>query len=73
MKKHIENLCRTAQYKRHALTPIRKYLTLFLCLNAGGRVGGGGRGKGSNKMHHWGNYQDFLKYGGGVHSLITIK
>ena len=27
-KKHIENLCRTAQYKLHALTRIRKYLTL---------------------------------------------
>ena len=27
-KKHIENLCRTAQYKPHALTRIRKYLTL---------------------------------------------
>ena len=27
-KKHIENLCRTTQYKLHALTPIRKYLTL---------------------------------------------
>ena len=27
-KKHIENLYRTAQYKIHALTRIRKYLTL---------------------------------------------
>ena len=27
-KKHIENLCRTAQYKLHALRQIRKYLTL---------------------------------------------
>ena len=27
-KKHIENLCRIAQYKLHALTRIRKYLTL---------------------------------------------
>ena len=27
-KKHIENLCRTAQYKLHALTRTRKYLTL---------------------------------------------
>ena len=27
-KKHIENLCRRAQYKLHALTLIRKYLTL---------------------------------------------
>ena len=27
-KKHIENLCTTAQYKLHALTRIRKYLTL---------------------------------------------
>ena len=27
-KKHIENLRRTAQYKLHALTSIRKYLTL---------------------------------------------
>ena len=27
-KKHIKNLCRTAQYKLHALTRIRKYLTL---------------------------------------------
>ena len=27
-KKHIENLCRTAQYKLHVLTRIRKYLTL---------------------------------------------
>ena len=27
-KKHIESLCRTAQYKLHALTRIRKYLTL---------------------------------------------
>ena len=27
-KNHIENLCRTAQYKFHALTRIRKYLTL---------------------------------------------
>ena len=27
-KKHIENLYRTAQYKLHALTRIRKYLTL---------------------------------------------
>ena len=27
-KKDIENLCRTAQYKLHALTHIRKYLTL---------------------------------------------
>ena len=27
-KKHMENLCRTAQYKLHALTRIRKYLTL---------------------------------------------
>ena len=26
-KKHIENLCRTAQYKLHALRRIRKYLT----------------------------------------------
>ena len=26
-KKHIEKLCRTAQYKLHALTHIRKYLT----------------------------------------------
>ena len=27
-KKHIENLCKTDQYKLHALTRIRKYLTL---------------------------------------------
>ena len=27
-KKHIENLCRTAQYKLHAITRIRKYLPL---------------------------------------------
>ena len=27
-KQHIENLCRTAQYKLHALRRIRKYLTL---------------------------------------------
>ena len=27
-KKHIKNLCRTAQYKLHALRWIRKYLTL---------------------------------------------
>ena len=27
-KKHIKNLCRTAQYKLHALRRIRKYLTL---------------------------------------------
>ena len=27
-KKHIENLCSTAQYKLHALTHIRRYLTL---------------------------------------------
>ena len=27
-KKHIENICRTAQYKLHALTRIRKYFTL---------------------------------------------
>ena len=27
-KNHIENLCRTAQYKLHALRRIRKYLTL---------------------------------------------
>ena len=27
-KKHIENLCRTAQYELHALRRIRKYLTL---------------------------------------------
>ena len=27
-KNHIENLCRKAQYKLHALTCIRKYLTL---------------------------------------------
>ena len=27
-KKHIENLCRNAQYKLHALRRIRKYLTL---------------------------------------------
>ena len=27
-KKHIENLYRTAQYKLHVLTGIRKYLTL---------------------------------------------
>ena len=27
-KKHFENLCRTAQYKLHALRRIRKYLTL---------------------------------------------
>ena len=27
-KKHIENLCRTVQYKFHALTRIRKYLNL---------------------------------------------
>ena len=27
-KKHIENLCRIAQYKLHALRRIRKYLTL---------------------------------------------
>ena len=27
-KKDIENLCRIAHYKRHALTRIRKYLTL---------------------------------------------
>ena len=27
-KKHIENLCSTAQYKLHALTRIRRYLTL---------------------------------------------
>ena len=28
-KKHIENLYRTVQYKLHALTRIRKYLTLL--------------------------------------------
>ena len=28
LKKHIENLFRTAQYKLHVLTRIRKYLTL---------------------------------------------
>ena len=27
-KKRIENLCRTAQYKLHTSTRIRKYLTL---------------------------------------------
>ena len=27
-KKHRESLCRTAQYKLHALSRIRKYLTL---------------------------------------------
>ena len=27
-EKHIENLCRTAQYKLHTLTRIKKYLTL---------------------------------------------
>ena len=27
-RKHIENLCRTAQYKPHALRRTRKYLTL---------------------------------------------
>ena len=27
-KKHIENLCRTTQYKLHALRRIRKYLTI---------------------------------------------
>ena len=27
-KNHIENLCRTAQYKLHSLKRIRKYLTL---------------------------------------------
>ena len=27
-KKHIKNLCRTAQYKLHALRRMRKYLTL---------------------------------------------
>ena len=27
-EKHIENLCRTAEYKLHALTRIKKYLTL---------------------------------------------
>ena len=27
-KKHIENFCRAAQYKLHALTRIRKHLTL---------------------------------------------
>ena len=27
-KKHIENLCRTAQYKLHVLRRIRQYLTL---------------------------------------------
>ena len=27
-KKNIENLCRIAHYQRHALTRIRKYLTL---------------------------------------------
>ena len=27
-KNHIENLCRTAQYKLHALRRIRKYLAL---------------------------------------------
>ena len=27
-KKHIENICRTAQCKLHALTCIRKYFTL---------------------------------------------
>ena len=27
-KTHIENLCRTAQYKLHTLTRIRNYLTL---------------------------------------------
>ena len=27
-KEHIESLCRTAQYKLHGLTRIRKYLTL---------------------------------------------
>ena len=27
-KKYVENLCRTAQYKLHALTQIRKYFTL---------------------------------------------
>ena len=27
-KKHMENLCRTAQYKLHAFTRIRKYFTL---------------------------------------------
>ena len=29
-KKNIENLCRTAQYKLHALIRIRKYLTIDL-------------------------------------------
>ena len=28
-KKHIENLCRTAQYRLDALRRIRKYLTLY--------------------------------------------
>ena len=28
LKKHVENLCRIAQYKSHAFRRIRKYLTL---------------------------------------------
>ena len=30
-KKHVENLCHTAQYKLHALRQIRKYLILNKC------------------------------------------
>ena len=34
-KKHIENFCKTAQYKFHALTRIRKYLTLDKTIHFG--------------------------------------
>ena len=37
-KKHIESLCRTAQYKLHALTRIREYLTLDKAILLGNMV-----------------------------------
>ena len=34
-KKHIENFCKTAQYKFHSLKRIRKYLTLDKTIHFG--------------------------------------
>ena len=37
-KKHIDSLCRTAEYKLHALTRIREYLTLDKAILLGNMV-----------------------------------